>query len=86
MHLEPAWLTDGLEDLHQRHLTRPRRLVEPRGNGRSRIDGRDLIDFSTNDYLGLARDSRLADAAAGVPAGAGAVSYTHLTLPTNREV
>ena len=72
MHLEPAWLTDGLEHLQQRHLTRPRRLVEPLGNGRSRIDGRDLIDFSTNDYLGLARDSRLADAAAGAPAGAGA--------------
>ncbi len=72
MHLEPAWLTDGLEALQQRHLNRPRRLVEPLGDGRSRIDGRDLIDFSTNDYLGLARDSRLADAAAGVPAGAGA--------------
>lgn len=72
MHLEPAWLTDGLESLEQRHLIRPRRLVEPLGDGRSRIDGRDMVDFSANDYLGLARDSRLAEAAAGVPAGAGA--------------
>ncbi len=72
MHLEPAWLTDGLEALEQGHLIRPRRRVEPLEDGRSRIDGRELVDFSTNDYLGFARDSRLADAATGIAAGAGA--------------
>ena len=69
---DPAWLTDGLDALERDHLLRPRRHVEPLGPGRSRIDGRELVDFSSNDYLGLARDPRLIRAAAGVPAGAGA--------------
>ncbi len=69
---DPDWLLDGLSALQREHLLRPRRLVQPLGPGRSRIDGHDVIDFSSNDYLGLARDSRLTRAAAGVPAGAGA--------------
>ena len=56
---DPAWLTDDLEGLKRSHLLRPRRLVQSLGPGRSLIDGLELVDFSTNDYLGLARDSRL---------------------------
>ncbi len=69
---DPDWLLDGLNALQREHLLRPRRRVQPLGPGRSRIDGHDVIDFSSNDYLGLARDSRLTQAAAGVHAGAGA--------------
>jgi 8-amino-7-oxononanoate synthase len=69
---DPAWLTEGLDDLKREHLLRPRRVVEPLGPGHSRVDGQDLVDFSSNDYLGLARDPRLIQAAATAPAGAGA--------------
>ncbi|MEC7557044.1 MAG: 8-amino-7-oxononanoate synthase [Planctomycetota bacterium] len=69
---DPAWLTDDLEGLKRSHLFRPRRLVKSLGPGRSLIDGRELVDFSTNDYLGLARDPRLILASADIPTGAGA--------------
>ena len=69
---DPAWLTDDLEGLKRSHLLRPRRLVQSLGPGRSLIDGLELVDFSTNDYLGLARDSRLILASADIPTGAGA--------------
>jgi len=69
---DPAWLTDDLEGLKRSHLLRPRRLVKSLGPGRSLIDGRELVDFSTNDYLGLARDPRLILASADIPTGAGA--------------
>ena len=69
---DPAWLTDDLEGLKRSHLLRPRRLVQSLGPGRSLIDGLELVDFSTNDYLGLARDPRLILASADIPTGAGA--------------
>ncbi|HAA50869.1 MAG TPA: 8-amino-7-oxononanoate synthase [Planctomycetaceae bacterium] len=69
---DPAWLADDLEGLKRSHLVRPRRLVKSLGPGRSLINGRELVDFSTNDYLGLARDTRLTRASADVPTGAGA--------------
>lgn len=69
---DPAWLTDDLEGLKRSHLFRPRRLVKSLGPGRSLIDGLELVDFSTNDYLGLARDSRLILASSDIPTGAGA--------------
>jgi len=69
---DPAWLTDDLEGLKRSHLFRPRRLVKSLGPGRSLIDGRELVDFSTNDYLGLARDPRLILASSDIPTGAGA--------------
>jgi len=69
---DPAWLTDELDELKREHLFRSRRVVEPVAPGHSRVNGQELVDFSANDYLGLARDPRLAKAAEGAPAGAGA--------------
>ncbi len=65
---EPAWLTATLRSLEQDNLVRPHRQVELLASGRCRVDGQLLIDFSSNDYLGLARDVRLTEAAAGAGA------------------
>jgi 8-amino-7-oxononanoate synthase len=58
-----AWLDDEAADRARRGLTR--HLV-PHGAataGRFERDGRVLVNFGSNDYLGLAADPRLADAA-----------------------
>jgi len=45
-------------------LYRRRRVVEARAGVRLTVDGRELLSFCSNDYLGLADDPRLAEAMA----------------------
>lgn len=76
-----------IEDRSQRRGLRPAQLV---ANGRVERDGRDFLDFSSNDYLGLARHPLLIERAsawaAEMGAGAGAsrlvtgTSDAHLAL------
>src|SRR5262245_18836225 len=57
------WLDDSLADLDRRGLRRT--LAEragPQRGDRMRIGGHSLINFGSNDYLGLAADSRVAAA------------------------
>jgi 8-amino-7-oxononanoate synthase len=64
-------LEHELDLLRQAGLYRTLRRVERQGGGGAeiRVDGQDAIDFSSNDYLGLATDSRIARAIAGACAG-----------------
>jgi 8-amino-7-oxononanoate synthase len=78
------WIRDELDRLHKDHLFRESRFVNPLGNGRCEIDGQELIDFGSNDYLALSRSSALSTAAVeatqshGVGARASAlISGTH---------
>ncbi len=56
------WIDGELADLERRGLRR--RLVDRVGaqGAMVRLDGQELINFSTNDYLGLAADPRLTEA------------------------
>ncbi len=76
-----AALAPQLAALKEQGLLRTRRLLQSPQQVNANVDGRDVIAFCSNDYLGLAADPRLREAAAegaalyGVGAGA-----SHLIL------
>lgn len=59
-----SWIDDELASLERQQLRR--RLSTRNGpqSARMTLDGRELINFGSNDYLALAADPRLAEAAA----------------------
>ncbi len=69
-------LQDGLAALKAEHLERHRRLLDGAQGAHVMIDGRRVVSFCSNDYLGLAADPALVAAAhvaldaCGVGAGA----------------
>ncbi len=80
-------LAQELEELELQALRRRLQVVEEvLPGGKVRLGGRELLNLSSNDYLGLAQDSRLiaaAQAAAerwGVGAGASRLVSGHLAL------
>ena len=77
-------LAARLAGLEAEGLRRALRAVERRGGAEVVVDGREAVDFSSNDYLGLAADPRIAEAGAralrdhGTGAGAARlISGTH---------
>lgn len=56
-------LHDQLGQIRQAHLFRTRRVIDGGHGAHIRVDGRDCINFCSNDYLGLAGDPRIAEAA-----------------------
>jgi len=69
-------LDDELSERAARGLRRERRMVDSAQGARVRVDGREVLHFGSNDYLGLAGDPRVIAAAQagaaryGVGAGA----------------
>lgn len=57
---------DELEELERRGLLRRRCVVQARRPGYVTVGGREYVDFSANDYLGLASDPRIAHRVADV--------------------
>ena len=58
-----GWVDDALDELERAGL---RRRLAVRGGaqtGRVEIDGRELTNFGSNDYLGIEADARLIEAA-----------------------
>ncbi len=55
-------LETRLDELRSRQLFRTRRIVESPQGREVVVDGRSLLNFSSNDYLGLASDPRIAEA------------------------
>jgi 8-amino-7-oxononanoate synthase len=81
-----SWLDEfgpQLDALDRAHLRRRRRVVEPLDGPRVIVDGRPMLAFCSNDYLGLAQHPALAEAAreaatrCGVGAGASPLVSGH---------
>ena len=54
-----GWLADALEELDRQSLRRIRRCRQSAQGRIIWLDGRELVNFGSNDYLGLASDPRL---------------------------
>jgi 8-amino-7-oxononanoate synthase len=80
-----------LAELEARDRRRRVRVVEARHGAEVVVDGRPLVNFASNDYLGLAVDARLAAAAAhaeatyGVGAGASRLISGHTAVTASLE-
>ena len=80
-----ADLTEELEQLERDGLRRQRRTLEAPCGPLATVDGRELISFCSNEYLGLANDPELIDAACagarhwGVGSGASHLLSGHQT-------
>ena len=62
----PSWLDEipeRLAALDAAHLTRRRREVRPAGGASIWVDGREMLAFCSNDYLGLSQHEALRAAA-----------------------
>lgn len=84
MERQAGRLAEGLAELERRDLKRVRRVLDSPQGPHVRVGGRDLANFSSNDYLGLANHPRLREAAHraidryGVGAGASPLVSGHL--------
>jgi 8-amino-7-oxononanoate synthase len=58
-----AWLKKDLETIHKANWYRSVKTIQGRPGAIVELDGRSLINFASNDYLGLAGDERLIAAA-----------------------
>ncbi len=81
---------EKLGETRRLNLYRQLRPARPTGNNELILDGRTVIDFSSNDYLGLARDPRMAEAAAQAAlkhgTGAGASRLISGSRPVHTEL
>lgn len=84
-HSMEDFLQTGLEDLSARHLRRHLRQVECAQGPTLKVEGRNVVNFASNDYLGLAAESCVVEAAreacARFGAGSGASRLISGTLP-----
>ena len=80
-----AWIDDDLDALRAADLERPHRVRSGRQGREVELDGRTLVNFGSNDYLGYAGDVRLTKAASkaacaeGFGAGASPLVSGHST-------
>lgn len=58
-----AWIEQSLETIHRADWYRSVQTIQTRPGAIIQMDGRSLINFASNDYLGLAGDQRLIQAA-----------------------
>lgn len=84
------WLAAQISDLKQQHLYKNPRILESPAGGSVVMDGRKVVNLSSNNYLGLANHPKMREAAVtaiekwGV--GAGAVRWIGGTMGVHDEL
>src|SRR5580658_2184163 len=84
------WLGDSLEKLRQEHLYKVPRTLQSAAGGRVLMDGKQVVNLASNNYLGLANHPKVRQAAEqaiekwGV--GAGAVRWIGGTMSIHDEL
>lgn len=84
------WLGESLQELRDKHLYKTPRILQSPAGGRVRMDGKDVVNLSSNNYLGLANHPKVRQAALeaiekwGV--GAGAVRWIGGTMEVHDEL
>ena len=58
-----GFLADEIEELKRQNLYRPMRVLSSPQAAEAVVDGRELINLASNNYLGLATHPRLKQAA-----------------------
>lgn len=85
-----SWLSDQLNDLRAQHLYKTPRILESAAGGRVRMDGREVVNLSSNNYLGLANHPQVREAALAAVeewgVGAGAVRWIGGTMTIHDEL
>lgn len=85
-----SWLKGELQTLRDQNLYKVPRILNSPAGGRVQMDGREVINLSSNNYLGLANEPRVRQAAEesierwGV--GAGAVRWIGGTMEVHDEL
>lgn len=85
-----AWLADQIQTLKDQHLYKTPRILESPASGRVRMNGKDVVNLSSNNYLGLANHPKVREAAEKAIAewgvGAGAVRWIGGTMKVHEEL
>ena len=85
-----GWLGEQISHLKEQHLYKSPRILESPAGGSVRMDGKEVINLSSNNYLGLANHPKLREASIraieewGV--GAGAVRWIGGTMRVHDEL
>ncbi|MEP0767444.1 MAG: glycine C-acetyltransferase [Fimbriimonadia bacterium] len=84
------WLASQLDTLKQQHLYKTPRILETPAGGRVRMNGREVVNMSSNNYLGLANHPKVREAfvkaAIEWGVGAGAVRWIGGTMAIHDEL
>ena len=85
-----SWLSQEIDELKAQHLYKVPKILETPAAGRVKMNGREVVNLSSNNYLGLANHPKIQEAALesvrrwGV--GAGAVRWLGGTMSIHEEL
>lgn len=85
-----SWLCAGLDQLKAEHLYKIPKILETPAGGRVRMNGKEVVNLSSNNYLGLANHPKVRQAALDAiekwGVGAGAVRWIGGTMSVHDEL
>src|SRR4051812_41594311 len=84
------WLGDNIQTLKDQHLYKVPKILESPAGGRVRMNGKEVVNLSSNNYLGLANHPKVVEAAHKAlddwGMGAGAVRWIGGTMRIHDEL